>query len=71
MALLNVTKTMLTYRPMYKSTMTVVVSEQDKNILVTTEATEKTNLAFQKVLTNKKSNGEHNHRKLYFLSRRM
>ena len=51
MALLNVTKTMLTYRPMYKSTMTVVVSEQDKNILVTTEATEKTNLAFQKVLT--------------------
>ena len=31
--------------------MTVVVSEQDTNILVTTDATEETNLAFQKVLT--------------------
>ena len=51
MALVNVTKTMITYRPMYKSSMTVVVSEQDKNILVTTDSTEETNLAFQKVLT--------------------
>ena len=34
MALVNVTKTMITYRPMYKSSMTVVVSEQDKNIFI-------------------------------------
>jgi len=51
MGLLNVVRTLMTYEPMYKSSMTVVVSEQDKNILVTTDATEETNLAFQKVLT--------------------
>ena len=49
--LLNVVKTAISHRAVYQSSMTVVVSEQDKNILVTTDSTEETNLAFQKVLT--------------------
>ena len=51
MGLMNVLKSVVSYRPVYQSSMTVVVSEQDKNILVTTDSTEETNLSFQKVLT--------------------
>ena len=32
MGLVNILKSVITYQPMYKSTMTVIVSEQDKNI---------------------------------------
>ena len=33
MGLMNVLKSVVSYRPVYQSSMTVVVSEQDKNIL--------------------------------------
>lgn len=48
---LNVVKSMFTYRKTYTSSMTVIVSNDNKNILVTTDQSEETNLAFQKVLT--------------------
>lgn len=48
---LNVVKSMVTYHKTYTSSMTVIVSNDNKNILVTTDQSEETNLAFQKVLT--------------------
>lgn len=48
---LNVVKSMFTYHKTYTASMTVIVSNDNKNILVTTDQSEETNLAFQKVLT--------------------
>lgn len=48
---LNVVKSMISYNKTYTSSMTVVVSSDNYGILVTTEESEETNLAFQKVLT--------------------
>ncbi|MGN1344864.1 MAG: polysaccharide biosynthesis tyrosine autokinase [Traorella sp.] len=50
-AFLNVVKSLFTYHPTYTSTMSVIVSEQGKNILVTSDDANETNLAFQKALT--------------------
>lgn len=46
----GIVKSMLTYNKTYTSSMTVIVSSSEKNILVTSESTEETNLAFQKAL---------------------
>ena len=48
---LNIAKSMISYNKTYTSSMTVVVSSDNYGILVTTEQSEETNLAFQKVLT--------------------
>lgn len=45
-----VTKTFLTYHPTYTSSMTIIVSQKDQDILVNTEENEKINQAFQKAL---------------------
>lgn len=45
-----VMKTFLSYHPTYTSSMTIIISQKDQNILVNTEESEKINQSFQKAL---------------------